>query len=480
MAFQANLDYQVFWKPRSVVRNADADRQQSPASSASQRQSPSTGLRYAPMRQIDNFTAEVSPSPGLPASNCDAIYISDDGTAEISDIASVDDNLEHAQLDCTLPSVEALAASIKEQAQDADGISEYNRQAFCDNNHNPTSFPAMPAHQEARQSPSAASAASAASSVESPGHSSRSTPASTRASTPAVSQLDAESFVNNKPSCDVGSTQTICSPITTSHNVNASREPSPVQSQLPDGSIVEPDVHGRITDNSTEGVSSIRRVGRRIRRERLNTPLQSHVESDIYRQERVSIQSDTEYSPLSTDDEGGGDDYQPSDEDEGSQQGSRKRRKCSTPLRPKPRGKGDLLVPSMSVPSTEDDGMGAEFDEWPLQNVLLKRTLFNGRATFQLQFDWDICTKHGRETYQGPGRGHKLHKGTTGGVKRGFSARTRFTQEEDRLLIKSIEELELSWAEIHSRFINKFAGRSKRGSSGALLHKAEVSRMILG
>lgn len=125
MAFQVDLDNQVFWKPRSVVRNADADHQQSPASSASQRQSPSMGNRYAPTRQNNNATAEVSPSPGQSVGNCDAIYISDDATSEISDIASVHDNLKHAQLDCTLPSVEALAASIKEQAQAEDGVSTW-------------------------------------------------------------------------------------------------------------------------------------------------------------------------------------------------------------------------------------------------------------------------------------------------------------------------------------------------------------------
>jgi hypothetical protein len=116
----------------------------------------------------------------------------------------------------------------------------------------------------------------------------------------------------------------------------------------------------------------------------------------------------------------------------------------------------------MSPPSTDDiNGVRAEFEEWALQNVRLKRTIVNDRATFQLQFDWDLCVKHGHVVHQGSKRGDKLYTGPAGSIKRGHRARARFTQEEDELLVKLKKEVELSWADIHARFSDRFAWRSK-------------------
>jgi hypothetical protein len=82
----------------------------------------------------------------------------------------------------------------------------------------------------------------------------------------------------------------------------------------------------------------------------------------------------------------------------------------------------------------------------------------NGKATFQFQFDWDLCMKHGEET------GNRRHVTSRPGkalatVKR--STRRPFTPEEDRWLLKLKEREELAWAEIHQRFCDRFEKRSK-------------------
>ncbi|KAM3553101.1 hypothetical protein MY1884_006863 [Beauveria asiatica] len=60
---------------------------------------------------------------------------------------------------------------------------------------------------------------------------------------------------------------------------------------------------------------------------------------------------------------------------------------------------GSQLISEMS---DDADNMGepinAAFDEWILQDVVLKRTIMDGKATFLFQFDWDLCMKHGAET----------------------------------------------------------------------------------
>jgi hypothetical protein len=198
----------------------------------------------------------------------------------------------------------------------------------------------------------------------------------------------------------------------------------------------------------------------------LNDESQWRDRVDSQGQDGVSRLSDTEYCPSSTHDENEDNDYQESDDDEGFQQISPKRRKFTNPsveLRsPSKRNcpntstrenRPQNTFPSaMSPPSTDDiDCVRVEFEEWALQNVRLKRTIVNDRATFQLQFDWDLCMKHGRIVRQGSKRGRN----------RGHSARARFTQEEDSLLIKLKEELKLSWADIHARFSDRFAWRSK-------------------
>jgi hypothetical protein len=107
--------------PGSVVGDADAECDQSPASAPSERQS-STGLRHTPTRQIEKAAADTSLSPWLLLGNGDGIHISDYVAPMVTDLANIADNPEHAQPGDTLPSVEALATSAKGEAGDTDGV----------------------------------------------------------------------------------------------------------------------------------------------------------------------------------------------------------------------------------------------------------------------------------------------------------------------------------------------------------------------
>ncbi|KAK4072648.1 hypothetical protein Purlil1_13292 [Purpureocillium lilacinum] len=103
----------------------------------------------------------------------------------------------------------------------------------------------------------------------------------------------------------------------------------------------------------------------------------------------------------------------------------------------------------------------ARFEEWPLQNAILKRVIVAGMATFQLQFEWPVPTVHSqrdavaRYTTRPSTRRH--------GSQQKPAKRTKFAPEEDDLLIKLKAEGMLTWAEIHQQFTATFPGRS-RGS----------------
>ncbi|XWX00796.1 hypothetical protein V2A60_008817 [Cordyceps javanica] len=107
---------------------------------------------------------------------------------------------------------------------------------------------------------------------------------------------------------------------------------------------------------------------------------------------------------------------------------------------------------AMAVPTD------AAFDEWILQDVVLKRTIMDGKATFVFQFDWDLCTKHGQAARE-PCKRPKQQSKAKPIVKN--NGRRRFTALEDRWLVTWKEEQGLSWAEIHSHFCAKFEERSK-------------------
>lgn len=130
---------------------------------------------------------------------------------------------------------------------------------------------------------------------------------------------------------------------------------------------------------------------------------------------------------------------------------------------------GGLPSPTMSPsPATDMDGPKdvAAFHEWPLQDVVLRRTLLDGRATFQLHFEWSVYTRHTEEL----GKGHKhksrlMPRTTSNRASQGShtsSRRVKFSSEEDELLRQLKENRRgLSWPEIHERFSGTYPGRSR-------------------
>ncbi|OAA33888.1 myb family transcription factor [Beauveria brongniartii RCEF 3172] len=154
------------------------------------------------------------------------------------------------------------------------------------------------------------------------------------------------------------------------------------------------------------------------------------------------------------------------------EQVSRKRRKfCAESIKIKSRGQQrghsvsvGLDQASELISVTQDDSLAvaepadAAFDEWLLQDVVLKRTIMDGKATFLFQFDWDLCAKHGQAARKPRKRSKKQGQAKPIAKNNG---RRRFTASEDQWLARWKEEEGLCWAEIHSLFCAKFEERSK-------------------
>ncbi|KAH7117502.1 hypothetical protein EDB81DRAFT_916393 [Dactylonectria macrodidyma] len=93
-----------------------------------------------------------------------------------------------------------------------------------------------------------------------------------------------------------------------------------------------------------------------------------------------------------------------------------------------------MLSPSSSYTTSDDSDTGhdfATFQEWQLDNVILKRVVLDGVATFQLQFDCDVYSNFLLELKEG---------------EDGQSSQ------------------QLTWSEIYRRFNARFPGRRSYGS----------------
>ncbi|KAB5526499.1 hypothetical protein GE09DRAFT_1065063 [Coniochaeta sp. 2T2.1] len=138
---------------------------------------------------------------------------------------------------------------------------------------------------------------------------------------------------------------------------------------------------------------------------------------------------------------------------------SQSRKVQSTALGRKRSSRRSIPCPTSSRASHDGKGavgaVFASFEEWPLENVSLKRVTENGMTTFQLQFSWDSC-EHATESPRSESP-VKKRKST----KRGHAARAAITPDEDDLVIKLKEVDKLRWQEIHKRFTEAFPGRKR-------------------
>ncbi|KAH7111544.1 hypothetical protein EDB81DRAFT_671260 [Dactylonectria macrodidyma] len=200
--------------------------------------------------------------------------------------------------------------------------------------------------------------------------------------------------------------------------------------------------------------------------------------------DRANLRRDKDYYPSHTEAEEMG---LEGDQSNGEDQCPRKRRKVSRssagslrnaaasverPRRGRPSlrswGKNSqasgILSPASSQATSDETQVTAvlaSFEEWPLENASLKRITENGKTTFQLQFDWTPCTKHGHASSAVRNRVDLPSTRTRSGAKRASAPRAKYSSQEDDLLIELKEGREmLAWPEIHQRFCEAHPGRS--------------------
>ncbi|RKK68440.1 hypothetical protein BFJ69_g13598 [Fusarium oxysporum] len=117
-----------------------------------------------------------------------------------------------------------------------------------------------------------------------------------------------------------------------------------------------------------------------------------------------------------------------------------------------------------SVPP-EASAFLARFQEWPLENVSMKRITENGKTTFQFQFEWPLCANHPHATSVSPHSTRSVATKKT--TKRAPARRAKYSDDEDNFLIQLKEEEQLGWAEIRRRFAQRFP---ERGGSSLQVH----------
>ena len=109
---------------------------------------------------------------------------------------------------------------------------------------------------------------------------------------------------------------------------------------------------------------------------------------------------------------------------------------------------------------------GAKFEEWPLENVILKRITIGGQTTFQLQFGWNPCAREHdtqRTSQQQTRALYERHVVRSEGKIRRKPRRTAFTPDEDNYLVR-LKEQSLSWSEIHRKFNMEFDHQRTQGA----------------
>ncbi|CVL07329.1 uncharacterized protein FMAN_15395 [Fusarium mangiferae] len=131
-------------------------------------------------------------------------------------------------------------------------------------------------------------------------------------------------------------------------------------------------------------------------------------------------------------------------------------------------------IPSAATPALSRANMLlARFEEWPLENVLLKRITEGGKTTFQLQFEWDpdSCQPHASRSVSHPKKCRKLPKNFRSAAK---SSGGRWTSEEDEI-VRRMRQDGNSWADIKRALPHRSEGTIQVRYSTKIKHKRSMT-----
>ncbi|KAK8147550.1 hypothetical protein G3M48_001449 [Beauveria asiatica] len=386
---------QTFWTPRQVPRPRRVDDRLSSHSSTVERQL--ARLDDGPLTMVDVLSKEsLNPLQGLASGEGSVIYISD-AASDTSDASN------DAPADETPPPIQAIMQSLKETQDEGSTVNDRDQRSNHEDEREPTYQAASftpPDHEQTHQS------------TEPP---------------------------FGEPTADCPTDVSLLAPL--APLIRASTLAS-----LPAPLRTDYKLYFRVREAS-----------------------QGHDTEQSDAEELRGASSDVDYCPLAAHETEEDSEGQSSDEDLPSRK-RRKRHSISRRNRSLSKGSasftsaaGDKVAGSTpsALPERADNATvstDAAFDEWVSQDVVLQRTIMNGKASFHFQFDWDLCMNHGEElgkicrTSSQQGRGRSTVKS---------NGRRKFTADEEQWLVTWKETQGLCWADIHQRFCDQFEERSK-------------------
>ncbi|KAH8712369.1 hypothetical protein HC256_005563 [Beauveria bassiana] len=351
-----------------------------------------------------DITPEASPGPSqrLPSSTDDVIHVSDDTTSDRADA------LSHERCATSPPLVQTVVQSLEDTGNisttthDCDQTSKYQDKREV----TPRPLLPTPGETQANQSAGLSSAELAGcSTVVSPSTSQNT--ASMPTPMPAISRAMSPSL--GSQSRDIVSTQISPTSMSAAHEGTVETENEKcTETTTSENSVYEPKAF-ECTDGNAMTVKPLTsRMCSQLQNKRLREPSADHDTEKHEVEGSARASDDPEYCPPTCDELETDSDGHFSDKN----QSPRKRHKSrSVSAKTKSRiqeinqresaglDQGlQLISPTSDDAHNMEKPIDAVFDEWTLQDVILRRTIMDGKATFQFQFDWDLCMKHGAET----------------------------------------------------------------------------------
>ena len=180
------------------------------------------------------------------------------------------------------------------------------------------------------------------------------------------------------------------------------------ETALSETSVCEPKAFERTDGKTITAKPLTSRVHPQLQNKRLREPSADHDTEQHVVEGSPRAPDDPEYCPSTCDaletnsDRHFGDKYQPPRKRHRSRSVSTKTKSQiqeSNQRESAGLDRGSQLISAMSDDAQNmGEPINAAFDEWILQDVVLQRTIMDGKATFLFQFDRDLCMKHGAET----------------------------------------------------------------------------------